>query len=83
MDGTDAIYFAKAAAYIGAGFAMAIGSVGPALGQGMIGKKACEAIGKYPESGNKIRLTMILAMAFVESAAIYALLIALLLIFWS
>ncbi|HJM68605.1 MAG TPA: ATP synthase F0 subunit C [Candidatus Babeliales bacterium] len=80
---TEGIFFAKAAAYIGAGFAMAIGSIGPALGQGMVGKKACEAIGKNPEHAGKIRLTMILAMSFIESAAIYALVIALLLIFYS
>ena len=80
---SDGIYIAKAAAYIAAGFAMAIGSIGPAIGQGMIGKKACEAIGKYPESTGKVRLTMILAMSFVESAAIYALVISLLLIFYS
>ncbi|OGB97005.1 ATP synthase F0 subunit C [candidate division TM6 bacterium RIFCSPHIGHO2_12_FULL_36_22] len=80
---TEGIFLAKAAAYIGAGFAVAIGSIGPALGQGMVGKQACEAIGKNPEGTGKIRLTMILAMSFIESAAIYALVIALLLIFYS
>lgn len=72
----DGIFYAKAAAYIGAAIAMGIGSVGPALGQGMIGAKACENIGKYSESTGQIRTTMIIAMAIVESSAIYCLLIS-------
>ena len=76
----EIVFIAKAAACIGAGLAMGIGSVGPALGQGMIGAKACETLGKYPESANKVRLSMLLAMGFVESSAVYCLIVALLLI---
>ena len=72
----DTIYFAKAAAFLGAAFAMGIGSIGPALGQGLIGMKACENIGKYPQSSGDIRTTMIVALSLVETSAIYALLIA-------
>ncbi len=72
----DGMFYAKAAAYIGAAIAMGVGSLGPAFGQGMIGAKACENIGKYPESTGQIRTTMIIAMAIVESSAIYCLLIA-------
>ena len=71
----------KAAAFLGAAIAMGIGSISPAYGQGLIGAKACENIGKYPESADKIRMTMMIAMGIVESCAVYALLIALLLIF--
>jgi F-type H+-transporting ATPase subunit c len=77
----EGVYYAKAAAYIGAAIAMGIGSFGPAFGQGMIGAKACENIGKYPDSAGKIRTTMIISMAIVESSAIYCLLIAGFLIF--
>lgn len=77
----DTIYFAKAAAFLGAAIAMGVGSIGPALGQGMIGMKACENIGKYPESGSNIRTTMMIAMGLVETSAIYALLIAGMLVF--
>ncbi|MCX5922715.1 MAG: ATP synthase F0 subunit C [Candidatus Dependentiae bacterium] len=76
----DQVY-AKVAAYMGAALVMGIGSIGPALGQGLIGMKACENIGKYPESSGKISQTMMIAMGLVETSAIYALLIALLLIF--
>jgi F-type H+-transporting ATPase subunit c len=72
----DTIYFAKAAAFFGAAFAMGVGCFGPALGQGLIGMRACENIGKYPESGGNIRTTMMIAMGLVETSAIYALLIA-------
>jgi len=81
----DTIFFAKAAAFFGAALAMGIGAIGPALGQGFIGMKACENIGKYPEQGGNIRTTMMIAMGLVETSAIYALLIAGALIFvgWS
>lgn len=74
--------WAKVAAYAAAGFCMGIGAIGPALGQGFIGGKACEGIGKQPESAGLITRTMIVALAFVESAAIYALLISLILLFY-
>lgn len=70
------LYIAKAAAFMGAAICMGIGSAGPAIGQGMIGMKGCETIGKYPESSAKTRNSMFLAMALVETSAIYAFLIA-------
>jgi F-type H+-transporting ATPase subunit c len=76
MDGVDGVFYAKAAAFIGAAIAMGIGSIGPALGQGLIGMKACENIGKYPENASKIRNAMFLAMALVETSAIYCGLVA-------
>ncbi|MBM17794.1 MAG: ATP synthase F0 subunit C [Epsilonproteobacteria bacterium] len=78
----DANYstYAQAAAFLGAAIAIGVGSLGPALGQGMIGSKACEGVGKYPENYSKIRAIMIIGMGIVESAAVYALLIAILLI---
>ena len=79
----EGIFYAKAAAYLGAAFAMGIGAIGPALGQGFIGTKACESIGKYPESAGKIRMTMMISMAIVESSALYAFLIAGLLILFN
>ena len=39
----------QAAAFLGAAIVMGVGSIGPALGQGMIGKAACDAVGKNPE----------------------------------
>lgn len=72
----DGHFYAKAAAFLGAAIAMGVGAIGPALGQGLIGMKACENIGKYPESAGKIRTTMMIAMGLVETSAIYALMVA-------
>jgi F-type H+-transporting ATPase subunit c len=56
--------------------AIGIGSIGPALGIGFIGAKAMESIGRNPEASGKILVPMLLACAFAEAVAIYALVIA-------
>jgi F-type H+-transporting ATPase subunit c len=66
---------------IATAFTISIGVIGPALGIGMIGSKAVEALGRNPEAENSIRTTMILAIVFAESLAIFALVIALILKF--
>ena len=76
----EGMFYAKAAALFGAAIAMGLGSLGPALGQGLIGMKACENIGKYPENADKIRTTMMIGMGLVETSAIYALMISFMLI---
>jgi len=58
-----------------------VGVIGPALGIGIIGSKAVEALGRNPEAESAIRTTMILALAFAEAIAIYALVVALILKF--
>lgn len=72
----DGVFYAKAAAFFGAAIAMGVGSIGPSLGQGFIGMKACENIGKYPENAGQIRTTMMIGMGLVETEAIYCLLIS-------
>lgn len=72
----EGIFYAKAAAYLGAAFAVGFGCLGPALGQGMIGSKACESIGKNPDSADKVRGAMIFSLIAVESSAIYALVVS-------
>lgn len=78
----QSVNWVKVAAYIAAGICMGVGSIGPALGQGFIGGKACESIGKKAESAGVVTRTMVVALAFVESSAIYALLVALILLFY-
>ena len=60
---------------------MVLGAFGPALAIAWIGGKALEAIGRNPEAASKIQTSMILAIAFAEAIAIYALVIALILKF--
>jgi len=76
-------FSAKAAAFFAAALAMSIGSVGPSLGQGLVGMKACENLGKYPQSSSDIQRTMVFGMAIIESSAVYNLLIAGALLFLS
>lgn len=60
-----------------AGATIAIGGIFPALAIGMLASKAMEAIGRNPEAASKIQTAMILAIAFAEAIAIYALVVAL------
>jgi len=62
-------------------FTMAIGTIGPALAIGMIGAAAVMAMARNPENSEKIQIAMIIAIAFAEAIAIYALVIALILKF--
>lgn len=66
---------------IGAGIAMGIGSIGPAIAIGMLVGKAMEALGRNPEARAAIQTNMILGVAFAEAIGIYALLTALIIAF--
>ncbi|WP_425289576.1 F0F1 ATP synthase subunit C [Spiroplasma endosymbiont of Dioctria linearis] len=65
---------------LGAGLT-GMGMVGASIGQGIVGYGACIAIGRNPETAPKITSTLIITAGFAESGAIYALVIAILLIF--
>lgn len=60
---------------------MGAGTLIPAFSIGWIGSKAAEAIGRNPEAAPKVQTAMILAIAFTEAIAIYALVVALILKF--
>lgn len=60
---------------------MGLGTIVPAIAIGMIGKKGVDAIGRNPEAASKVQTAMILAIAFAEAIAIYALVVALILKF--
>ncbi|MDE6477454.1 MAG: ATP synthase F0 subunit C [Mycoplasmoidaceae bacterium] len=70
----------KLGAFIGAGLAM-LGATGVGVGQGYAAGKAAEAVGRNPEAESKIRTMMIVGCAIAETSAIYALIVAILLIF--
>jgi F-type H+-transporting ATPase subunit c len=74
MDPESAKLFATA-------IAIGIGSLGPAIGVGIIGAKGADAIGRNPEASSKIQTAMILGIAFAEAIAIYSLVVALILKF--
>ena len=68
-------YYAAGMACIGAGLAVLTG-LGPAIGEGMIGTKAMEAIGRQPEAAGTIRITMLIGQAVAETTGLYGLIIA-------
>ncbi|OGK17372.1 ATP synthase F0 subunit C [Candidatus Roizmanbacteria bacterium RIFCSPHIGHO2_01_FULL_39_12c] len=70
-----------AAQLIATALAIGLGAIGPGIGIGIIGGKAVEALGRNPEAESAIRTTMILAIAFAEAVAIYALVISLIIKF--
>lgn len=65
---------------LGAGTAM-IAGIGPGIGEGNAVAKACEAIGRQPESRGQVTTTMLMGCAVAETTGLYALVIAVLLIF--
>ncbi|MGE5594212.1 MAG: ATP synthase F0 subunit C [Betaproteobacteria bacterium] len=69
-----------AASAIGAGIAMVAG-IGPGVGQGFAAGKGAEAVGRQPEAQGEIIRTMLLGAAIAETTGIYALVIALILLF--
>jgi F-type H+-transporting ATPase subunit c len=66
---------------VAAALAIGLGAIGPGLGVGMIGAKGSEAIGRNPEASSKVQTGMILAIAFAEAIAIYALVVSLIILF--
>lgn len=71
----------KWAHYIGAGLGMGIAAFGTGIGQGNAIKGAVEGISRNPSASGKISTTMIIGLALIESLAIYALVVALILLF--
>jgi len=64
-----------------AALAIAIGGFGPAFAIGKLAAKAMAAIGRNPEAASKIQVPMLIAMAFAEAIAVYALVVALIIKF--
>ena len=60
---------------VAAGIAMAIASAGCGLGQGRAAAAANEGIARNPSASGAIQTALIIGLAFIESLAIYTLLI--------
>jgi F-type H+-transporting ATPase subunit c len=78
---TQAAPSADANKVIGAGLAIGLGGLGPGIGIGLAVNGALQAIGRNPEAEGSIRTNMIIGAGLAEAVAIYALLIALLILF--
>ena len=66
---------------LAAGLGMAIGAFGTGLGQGLAVKSAVEGVSRNPGASGKILTTMMIGLAMIESLAIYALVVCLIILF--
>jgi F-type H+-transporting ATPase subunit c len=66
---------------LAAGLAMGLGAIGPGIGIGLLAMGALQAIGRNPEAQGQIQTNMFIGIAFAEAVAIYALVVALILLF--
>ena len=66
---------------LAAGLAIGLGGIGPGIGLGIGTYGATQAISRNPDAGGDIRTAMILGLGFAEAVAIYALVVALVIIF--
>ncbi|MCB1195564.1 ATP synthase F0 subunit C [bacterium] len=75
------IGLAPLCALIGAGICMGAGAFGPGVGAGFANAEACEGVGRNPDSETVLLRTMLIGQAVSQSTSIYALVIALMLIY--
>ena len=66
---------------LGAGLAIGAGAIGPGIGVGLVVMGALQAIGRNPEAQGQLQTIMFIGIAFAEAIAIYALVIAFILLF--
>lgn len=64
-----------------AGLTIAVGSIGPALGEGRAAAQAVASIAQQPDEANVITRTLFVSLAMIESTAIYCFVVAMILIF--
>ena len=72
---------ALAAIMIAAGLGIGIAAFGTGMGQGQAVKGAVEGVARNPGASGKILTTMLIGLAMIESLAIYALVVSLILLF--
>jgi F-type H+-transporting ATPase subunit c len=68
-------------AVLAAGIAIGIAALGTGIGQGLAVKSSVEGIARNPEASGKITVTMLIGLAMIESLCIYALVVALIILY--
>jgi F-type H+-transporting ATPase subunit c len=76
-----AITVIAAVSIVTAGLTIAIGSIGPALGEARTAAQALQAIAQQPDESNTITRTLFVSLAMIESTAIYCFVVAMILLF--
>ena len=77
----DAEAWIAIASIVTAGLTIAVGSIGPALGEGRAAAQALAAIAQQPDEANTITRTLFVSLAMIESTAIYCFVVSMILIF--
>jgi F-type H+-transporting ATPase subunit c len=72
---------ADAAKFLAAGIAMGFATIGPGIGIGLLTSGATQAIARQPEASGEVRTDFIIGLALAEALALYAFVIAIILIF--
>lgn len=79
----DAASMVAMASIIVSGLTIAIGAIGPAIGEGLALARAMEAMAQQPDESDTISRTLFVGMALIESTAIYCFVVAMILIFFN
>ena len=79
----DAVTLIGAMSVLAAGLCISIGGIGPGLGEGNAAANALRAIAQQPDEANTITRTLFVAMAMVESTAIYAFVVTVLIMYFN
>jgi F-type H+-transporting ATPase subunit c len=77
----DAVTVIAAVSIFTAGLTIALGSIGPALGEARTASQALQAIAQQPDEANTITRTLFVSLAMIESTAIYCFVVAMILLF--
>ncbi len=64
-----------------AGITIAVGAIGPALGEGRAVASALSAIAQQPDEANTITRTLFVGLAMIESTAIYCFVVSMIVLF--
>jgi F-type H+-transporting ATPase subunit c len=78
---TDSSVWFFALTALGAGLSIGLGAIGAGVGQGIAVGKTQEAMARQPEMSGKLQVNMFIGLAIIESLAIYALVVSLILLY--
>ena len=77
----DSITLIGMASVVTSGLTIAIGSIGPAIGEGRAVASALTSIAQQPDEKNTITRSLFVGLAMIESTAIYCFVVSMILLF--
>lgn len=77
----EAIQFIGMMSALGAGLCIGLGAIGSAIGEGLAAAAALRSLAQQPDEAGAITRTLFVSMAMIESTAIYAFVVSMILIF--